>query len=219
VAEFVETPGLDSYRKLQANAQRVRPVSDKLQFVASRSKVNPAKNRSTVASRGPRLRQTKVHRTAKAISEWPSWRDKALAHLRAVIKSETQTESLAKTRRWQLPSDRSSLVKIFLWEKEYEEAWQEATAGCAQYLWLQLADAIAKDHPERAPPIYKKLIAPTLEQTNNAAYDEAIKLLRKLGKVMSHLDRPADFDDYLIALRVEYKRKRNFIKLLDKMRS
>jgi uncharacterized Zn finger protein len=218
-AEFVETPGLDTYRKLQANAQRIRPPSDKLQFVASRNTLNPAKNRLTMASRRQGTRQTKVDRTAKANSEWPSWRDKALAHLRAVIKRETPTESLAKTHSWQLPSDRSSLVKIFLWEKDYEAAWQEATTGgCTQYLWLQLADAIARDHPDRALPIYKELITPTLEQTNNAAYDEAIKLLRKLDKVMSQLDRTADFDDYLIALRVEHKRKRNFIKLLDKMR-
>ena len=47
------------------------------------------------------------------------------------------------------------------------------------------------------------------------AYDEAIKLLRKMRKLMSRLDRAAEFEDYLVALRVEYKRKRNFIKLLD----
>ena len=111
------------------------------------------------------------------------------------------------------------MVEIFLWEKKHEDAWQEATAGgCAGYLWLQLADAIANEHPERAFPIYKELIAPTLSATNNAAYDEAIKLLRKMRKLVSRLDREHEFDDYLAALRVEYKRKRNFIKLLDAMR-
>ena len=64
-------------------------------------------------------------------------------------------------------------------------------------------------------PIYKELIPPTLSQTNNTAYDEAIKLLRKMRKLMSRLDRTAEFEDYVIALRVEYKRKRNFIKLLE----
>ncbi len=32
---------------------------------------------------------------------------------------------------------------------------------------------------------------------------------------MSQLDKSAEFDDYLVALRVNYKIKRNFIKLLD----
>jgi len=32
---------------------------------------------------------------------------------------------------------------------------------------------------------------------------------------MHRLDRVTEFDDYLAALRVEYKRKRNFIKLLE----
>jgi uncharacterized Zn finger protein len=110
-------------------------------------------------------------------------------------------------------------VEIFLWEKSHDEAWQEATAGgCSQHLWLQLADAVAKDHPDRSLPIYQELIAPTLARTNNAAYDEAIKLLGKMRQAMTRLDRATEFDDYLAALRVEYKRKRNFIKLLDAMR-
>ena len=46
---------------------------------------------------------------------------------------------------WQHSPDHSQLVEIFLWEENYEEAWQEASAGgCSEYLWLQLADAIAK---------------------------------------------------------------------------
>jgi hypothetical protein len=36
-----------------------------------------------------------------------------------------------------------------------------------------------------------------------------------MRRAMIRLDRATEFDDYLAALRVEYKRKRNFIKLLD----
>jgi uncharacterized Zn finger protein len=63
-------------------------------------------------------------------------------------------------------------------------------------------------------PVYKEMIAPTLKQANNAAYAEAVKLLRKIRQLMARLDREAEFEDYLVALRFEYKRKRNFIKLL-----
>ena len=47
------------------------------------------------------------------------------------------------------------------------------------------------------------------------AYEEAVKLLRKIRELMCRLDRVTEFEDYLAAIRVEYKRKRNFIKLLE----
>jgi hypothetical protein len=227
-AQFIESPGLGTYQKLKANAQRT--MSDKLQFVEPAKKVAPTKGvrppKEVAAAKGIQARkpdvgknrrQTEVRRTSLPNSDWPRWRDQALAHLSAVMESETRAGDHAKTPWFARRSaDRSQLVEIFLWEQEYEAAWQEASAGgCAEYLWLRLADAIAKEYPERALPIYKELIPPTLSQTNNTAYDEAIKLLRKMGKLMSRLDRAAEFEDYLIALRVEYKRKRNFIKLLD----
>jgi uncharacterized Zn finger protein len=215
-AQYAESPGLGTYQKLQAHA--LRTMSDKLQFVESAKEVASTKRtqaRKGVA--GKSHRQSEVRQTSPTSSDWPRWRDQALAHLRAAMESETRAADHPKSP-WPLrrSADHSQLVEIFLWEQEYEAAWQEAAAGgCAEYLWLRLADASAKEHPERALPIYKELIAPTLSQTNNTAYDEAIKLLRKMRKLMSRLDRIAEFEDYVIALRVEYKRKRNFIKLLD----
>ena len=38
-------------------------------------------------------------------------------------------------------------------------------------------------------------------------------------ELMARLDRVTEFEDYVGALRVEYKRKRNFIKLLDAIES
>ena len=231
--QFTDRPQLETYRKLQAHAT----LSDKLQFVAGGERVaddeevtRTAKNASTSTPHSklkmrnskpaPADRQTKVRRTPQSNSEWSLWREKALTHLRVVIDNEKQADLLADRRwPWQRTSDHSRLVEIFLWEKNYEAAWQEASAGgCTEYLWLQLADATAKDHPERAVPIYQELIAPTVARTNNAAYDEAIKLLRKMRLAMARLGREIEFEDYLVALRVEYKRKRNFIRLLDEMR-
>ena len=147
--------------------------------------------------------------------DWPTWRGKALDQLRSVVKDEKQR---ANTRDWHwvARADNSRLVEVFLWEKCYDEAWQEASAGgCSDTLWLRVAAIREKKHPGDVVPIYKEMIAPILKQTNNAAYEEAVKLLRKIHKLMIRLGRDADFEDYLVALRVEYKRKRNFIKLLD----
>jgi len=149
--------------------------------------------------------------------DWPAWRDKALAHLRRVIEKEKQQEKTSQNHwHWAGHADNSRLVEVFLWEKRYDEAWQESTAGgCSSGLWLRVAAAREEKHPGDAVPIYQEMIAPILKQANNAAYAEAAKLLGKIGELMCRLDRVTEFEDYLAALRVEYKRKRNFIKLLE----
>jgi hypothetical protein len=44
-------------------------------------------------------------------------------------------------------------------------------------------------------------------------------MLQKICELVGRLDRATEFEDYVEALRVEYKRKRNFIKLLDTIES
>ncbi len=82
---------------------------------------------------------------------------------------------------------------------------------------MQLAAVREADHLQDALAIYRARIAPLVEITNKAAYERAIELLQKVRKLMQRLRRETEFDDYLTALKVEYKRKRNFIKLLDAM--
>jgi len=153
--------------------------------------------------------------------DWPAWRDKALTHLRDVIEKEKQGEKTSKNHwNWARPADNSRLVEVFLWENRYDEAWQEACAGgCSSGLWLLVAAAREDKHPGDAVPIYQEMIAPILKQANNSAYEEAVKRLQKIRELMSRLDRVTEFEDYVEALRVEYKRKRNFIKLLDTIES
>ncbi len=150
------------------------------------------------------------------IRDWPGWRNKALAHLRSVIERERQQEKTSRNPwHWAVTADNSRLVEVFLWEKRYEEAWQEASAGgCSFDLWLRVAAAREEKHPGDAVPIYKEVIALVLKQANNVAYAEAVKLVQRIRKLMGRMDRLTEFEDYVAALRVEYKRKRNFIKLL-----
>jgi len=166
--------------------------------------------------------ELKVHALkVRPAADWPAWRDKALTHLRGVIEKEKQAEKTSKNHwDWARHADNSRLVEILLWEKRYDEAWQEACAGgCSSSLWLRVAAAREEKHPGDAVPIYQEMIAPILKQANNAAYEEAVKLLQKIRELMSRLDRVTEFEDYVEALRVEYKRKRNFIKLLDTIES
>jgi uncharacterized Zn finger protein len=59
------------------------------------------------------------------------------------------------------------------------------------------------------------VVPPIVDQTNNAAYDEGIRLIRKVGGLMKAQNRSRQFGDYLAELRLQFKPKRNFIKLLD----
>lgn len=114
--------------------------------------------------------------------------------------------------------DHSELVEILLWEGNVEDAWREAKeGGCSEGMWLELAERREEDHPEDSLAIYQERIEPLINQTNNKAYREAYKLLLKVRTLMRRLGRGAEFDEYVELLRLEYKRKRNFVKLLDGM--
>jgi uncharacterized Zn finger protein len=108
------------------------------------------------------------------------------------------------------------LVRIFLWEKDVEAAWAEAKrGGCAHDLWMDLAAKRERDHPEDALSVYQAQVEPTVDRKNNDAYQEAVGLLRKVRSLLQRLGREAEFGDYLAALRLAHKPKRNFMKLLD----
>ncbi len=160
-----------------------------------------------------------AHARKAGRSSWTQWRDRALAYIRESITGRKKQKGRQKTYWHWHEDDHSELVRVFLWEKRYEEAWQEALAGgCTNDLWMKLAAVREEDHPQDALSIYRERVAPLVEMTNNTAYEQAIELLHKIHKLLDRLGRGTEFDDYLIALRVEFKRKRNFIKLLDAIR-
>ncbi|MBI4431533.1 MAG: hypothetical protein HY587_07475 [Candidatus Omnitrophica bacterium] len=153
---------------------------------------------------------------AKRISEWPTWREKALAFLRESIIKARKKQSQS---RWDRVSDHSALIKIFIWEKDYEAAWKEAKdGGCRNSLWLDLAAKREKEHPEDALEVYKQQVEPTVDRKNNDAYKDAVKFLLKVRHLMERLDHKTDFMSYLESIRVRHKIKRNFMKLIDSVR-
>lgn len=61
-------------------------------------------------------------------------------------------------------------------------------------------------------------IDPIVNRKDNQAYEEPATLLRKIKTVMNTLKQDAEFTDYLLGVRVMHKQKRNFMKLLDKIK-
>ncbi len=149
----------------------------------------------------------------KPASAWQIWREKALEFIRQDIAERKRTKSFG----WSYQrADNSLLVTIFLQENLLEEAWQEANkGGCSEDLWLRLAKIREKEHPTDALKIYQDRIEPKIQETNNQAYDQAVVWIKEVKRLMTQTGKEAEFEDYLVALRVNYKIKRNFIKLLD----
>lgn len=155
----------------------------------------------------------KLHRFAGKTGLWLAFRQQALEYLDQFIVSQA-----GKRQTPYYFSSAAVLVEIHLWEKNTEAAWETASrGGIPDQLWLKLAAVREKDHPGDAVPVYRRLIETAVAHTNNAAYDEAIKLVKKLRPLLARLDSPADFGQYISLLRAKYKAKRNFMKLLDKL--
>lgn len=157
----------------------------------------------------------KLKQNAEHSNSWPAWRQRALDHSRKMIDKEAQDHPSARKHFGQW-SDRSLLVEIFLWENDVEAAWHEACeGGCSDFLWLQLARRREEDHPRDAITVYQKLVGPIIGRTNNSAYAEAVVLIRRMKNLLNGPGESEEFRQYVGTLRRDFKRKRNFMKLLD----
>lgn len=156
----------------------------------------------------------KLHDIAGKLGMWPQQRERALTMLAESIAREA-----AVTTRWRpKPSapNYSLRVEIALWEQDLDAAWSSAHEGiCDRGLLITLAGKLEASRPDDAVSLYRRVVPPIVEQTNNTAYEEAIRLIRKMGGVMKAQNQTRPFGDYLAELRVRFKPKRNFIKLLD----
>jgi uncharacterized Zn finger protein len=156
----------------------------------------------------------KLHTVAKQLGVWPEQRERALARVAEVIAGEA-----AFTTRWRpKPSipNYSLRVEIALWEDDLDAAWAAVHAGgCNQDLLIALAGKLESTRADDALSLYQRVIPHIVEQTNNAAYADAVKLIRKVNEIMIAQNRNREFGDYLTGLRVRFKPKRNFIKFLD----
>ncbi|MDZ4729831.1 MAG: hypothetical protein SH820_07815 [Xanthomonadales bacterium] len=136
--------------------------------------------------------------------------------------AESIISEAAKPHYWKsqpLAPNYSLRVEIALWEKDLEAAWVAAgTGSCHRSLLLTLAGKLEPSRPNDAISLYRRVVPIIVEETNNAAYAEAINLIRKLGRLMKAQHQLRQFDDYRAELRARFKPKRNFIKLLDGLR-
>jgi uncharacterized Zn finger protein len=156
----------------------------------------------------------RLHGIAGKLGAWPEQRERALTLIasRAVRGAGTTTRAKSNPS---LP-DHSLRVSIALWEQDFDTAWTAVQQGlCDRHLLIALAAKLASSRPSDAIRLYRRVVPTLVEETNNASYEAAIKLVRQVGALMKAQEQPGPFGDYLDELRAQFKPKRNFIKLLD----
>ena len=143
---------------------------------------------------------------------WDEWRTEALALLREQIEAEkTRPPRFGVFGR----SDHSELVRILLWEGRPDDAWRASQeGGCSDGLWLDLAREREQDHPEDALSVYGPRVGPMVAAATGD-YSEPVRLLLRIKRLMTRLGRQDEFAREIEELRSTFKRKRNFLKLLD----
>lgn len=152
-------------------------------------------------------------KTAKQIDRLDSLRQRAMRFLEARVAREEASGQ--KPTAW-LHATRDTLLEIHLAEQNAEAMWATLKGGpTSSSLWEKCADLRGKTHPEDAIPLYFKLLPQAVSNgSSNSRYESAFRIVQSIGKLRTKQDRAADFKQELARIRLEYKAKRNFIKLL-----
>jgi uncharacterized Zn finger protein len=149
----------------------------------------------------------RLKQSADQLQRWPDWRQRAITLIDEQISRATIDRTPGR-RRFDPFADRSLPVEILLWEGDAETAWEQACdGGCNSGLWLQLAGQRETAHPRDAVKVYRKLVPDIVNQTNNKAYAEALKLVTRVGKLYQSLGASDEFATYIQSLRDEFRRK------------
>ena len=107
------------------------------------------------------------------------------------------------------------LVDALLDDGDLDAAWEAAKDAASDAQWLRLADASAATRPIDALAVYMRAIAPLKSMTGDRVYHRMASLLLSARACHETLGTTDKFARYMTGLRLDQKRKRNLIKILD----
>ena len=143
-------------------------------------------------------------------------RKRALDFLWQKVAEEEAADSHVRRSPWDKPR-RGDIVSIFLREGDAGAMWDAFGGGKVDVgLWQPVADVRSKTHHEDAIALYKRLLPHVVEGGSRGShYGEAFAIVKKIRALRVAHKQLAMFGDELAEIRLEWKRKRNFMKLLD----
>ena len=148
-----------------------------------------------------------LRQAAAACGRWPAEREEALALLRRDMAGPARVPSWA----WNGPV----LVDALIDDEDVDAAWAAAKDVAPEQQRLRLADASITSRPADALAVYLKALEPLKAMTGDGTYRRMASLLLSVRACHEALGTSADFRRYLTLLRMEQKRKRNLMKILD----
>jgi uncharacterized Zn finger protein len=149
-----------------------------------------------------------LRQAATDVNAWPARRDQALALLREDARHWRTTVSWA----W---ADGPVLVDALLDDGDLDAAWAAAKEAATDAQWLRLADAVAAARPADALAVYLRAVGSLKKLTGNDVYQRMATLLLAARACHEALGTTTEFRRYVAVLRMDQKRKRNLIKILD----
>lgn len=185
---FVEAPSLKTYKDLQSAGER--------------AKVWPAVRKACMEflEKGSAI---------DSGSDWP---------LPATGFEKSATQSREK------PPLTGCLIDIAIAEKRLDDVlrWHEVYSRRSGH-WFgadrddAVAVAVVHQYPDKAVAIWKKTAESYIAQTKVGAYSSAVEYLKKARKVLSDINRTAEWADYLAALTETNKRKPRLVQMLNSL--
>jgi hypothetical protein len=140
-----------------------------------------------------------------------SVRDRAVTFLKAQLARPGSRTS----PRWASLPD--VLIRLLVEEKQFDDAW-EVAAKCdvRAHERMRLAEASEASHTARAWPVYADHAENIVRSGGQRNYEEAYKFIERIGRLRASLGETDAHADWLDALALRHKAKRNFVKLLSR---
>jgi len=130
-------------------------------------------------------------------------RERALAQLTARLAEQRATA-------WSSPAD--LLIEVLMAEKMWEAAWAAVRQhGASKHLKQTLAQASEATHPGAALAVYAERVEELVDAGGNHNYEEAAKVIDRMAGLRGASEHAA----YVADLKERFRRKRNFMKLMD----
>lgn len=108
------------------------------------------------------------------------------------------------------------LLRFYIEQRRLDAAcaWVDTRKVSTDAL-IELANEVVTDKPDTALMYYSRVVCVTIEQTNNSAYEQALRYLQSLEKRLAHSpETMARFHAEVRRIAQTYKRKRNMLALL-----
>jgi uncharacterized Zn finger protein len=162
-----------------------------------------------------------LRQAATASGTWPAERGQALDLLREDARAARARagSNLAYRASWAWGGP--VLIDALLDDGDLDGAWAAAVkgdgeaGGAPEVQLLRLADASAAARPADALAVYRRAIRPLKRLTGDNVYRRIAALLLSARACHEALGTTDEFRRYVAALRMDQKRKRNLMRILD----